>query len=75
MERYLLANKFGDLKDLLCSYTGNNKISKHDLKRLGGLSSHCSHLVLKGVEPFFIIYNLYKESIVLKFFFLIFFFL
>ena len=52
------------LKGLLLNHLTHQRISKKDLESIGGLSSHCSHLV-KGVRWFFCksTYDLYQDLV------------
>ena len=64
MELRLPERKLSKLKELLEMYVIRKKISKKDLESLGGLLSHCSHLVRGGRTFCRRIYNLYKETCV-----------
>ena len=64
MELRLPSGKLQKLKDLLDSYVTRKRISKKDLESLGGLLSHCSHLVRGGRTFCRRLYNLYKEMCV-----------
>ena len=61
MELRLPQGKLLRLRDLLEMYVARKKISKKDLESLGGLLSHCSHLVRGGKTFCRRLYNLYKE--------------
>ena len=61
MELRLPQSKLLRLRDLLETYVTRKKISKKDLESLGGLLSHCSHLVRGGRTFCRRIFNLYKE--------------
>ena len=61
MEVRLPSGKLAKLKALLANYLAKDKISKHDLESLGGLLSHCSHVVRGGKIFCKRIYSLYKE--------------
>ena len=61
MELRLPESKLKKLKGLLEMYVSRKKISKKDLESLGGLLSHCAHLVRGGRTFCRRLYNLYKE--------------
>ena len=61
MELRLPQGKLKKLKELLEMYVTRKKISKKDLESLGGLLSHCAHLVRGGRTFCRRLYNLYKE--------------
>ena len=63
MELRLPEGKVQKLKVLLKSILSRKRISKHELESIGGLLSHCSH-VIKGGKIFCKrVYTLYKELI------------
>ena len=61
MELRLPESKICKLNMLLDKYVSSRKITKNDLESLGGLLSHCSHLVRGGRTFCRRLYNLYKE--------------
>ena len=63
MELRLPESKLSKLRDLLQIYLGREKISKHDLESLGGLLSHCAHMVRGGKIFCRRLYQLYKDML------------
>ena len=63
MELRLPPKKLAKLISLLEIYVSKDRISKHDLESLGGLLSHCSHVVRGGRIFCRQIYDLYKTMI------------
>ena len=63
MELRLPQQKLEKLKNLLSKYLTVRKISKLDLESLGGLLSHCAHVVRGGKIFCKRIYSLYKEML------------
>ena len=61
MELRLPEVKIVKLRALLDMYVSRDKITKKDLESLGGLLSHCAHLVRGGKTFCRRLYNLYKE--------------
>ena len=61
MELRLPERKLVKLNDLLKIHLASKKISKFDMESLGGLLSHCSHVVRGGKIFCKRIYSLYKE--------------
>ena len=63
MELRLPADKLIKLKDILAVTLGSKMISKKSLESLGGLLSHCSHVVKGGRIFCKGIYSLYKNMV------------
>ena len=63
MELRLPESKLVKLKYILNTYGDREEISKHDLESLGGLLSHCAHLVRGGKIFCRCIYQLYKDML------------
>ena len=61
MELRLPEHKLFKLKELLAKHLQAKKISKFDLESLGGLLSHCAHVVRGGKIFCKRVYSLYKE--------------
>ena len=63
MELRLPDGKLTKLTDLVGNIEGKNRVSKKDLQILGGLLSHCSHIVKGGKIFCKNVYKLYKEMV------------
>ena len=63
MELRLPEAKLEKLRSILDIYKFEEKITKHDLESLGGLLSHCSHVVRGGKIFCRRIYQLYKDML------------
>ena len=63
MELRLPEKKLQKLIALLDTYSDRKRISKHDIECLGGLLSHCAHVVKGGKVFCRRVYNLYKTIV------------